>query len=366
MGNNLEKELDLILREYNVDYSEENPGKITLYISLTPEIHYSIQINFADYPEKSELVLPPEIIDEMGDLSDFLLTLRDWDRQNPPHIVQIVHELEDLLQHMIYPNDEMEELMKEFNAHMIGPNRLQVTLFSYKKKIYEFQIVHQKPNSPIFILSKDLEQIIKPQELQAIRNWPQSRLLEICRELSKEIDHRTRILDELKQLNFKKEYKKAILREGQDLIIIASIEIETGELCELKIKLTEEFPSAPPDIELQSVSNETFRDDLNKFLLTAYNEWQPMNTVVEILENMRNLLKRKSKNICQICHEYRCPTCKKPLSEFKAKGISGEFFHECRQQCGSCHAIFHRCCWNNQIKLTRKCPICLAQSNVFL
>jgi len=366
MGNNLEKELDLILREYNVDYSAENPGKINLFLSITPEIHYIIQIDFANYPEKSEFILPSDLYDELGNPAEFLLYLRDWSSQNPPHIIEVIHELEDILQNLIHPNDEMEELMIEFNARMIGPNRLQVSLFSYNKKIFEFKIVHKKPNPPSIYLSQELEQIIKPQELKTLRNWPHSRLIEICRELSRLIEHRTRILSELKHLDFKKEYKKAISKEGQNLIIIISIEIENGEICEIKIKLTEEFPLIPPDIELNDLSNKSFQDDINKFLLTAYNEWQPTNTLVEVLENLRNLLKRKSKNICQICHEYKCPICKKPLSITKAKGISGEFFHECRQQCSSCHTTFHRCCWDNQIKPTRKCPICLKQSNIFL
>ena len=365
MGNIIEKELDLVQREYSVDDSEENPGKITLYLSITPEIHYALQINFSNYPEKKpELLLPSELFDELGDPSKFLFNLREWDSHTPPHIVEIIHELEDLLQRIIYPNDEMEELMREFNAHMIGPYRLQVSLYSYKMKVYEFQLVHKKPNPPSFQLNKDLEQIIKPQELLTLQDWPQSRLIEICRELSQKIDHRTRILDELKQLDLKKEYKKTISKQNQELIITVPVEIETGETCELEIKLTEEFPLAPPDIELKNVSNDLLRDDLNEFLLTIYNEWQHADTIIEVLDDVKNFLKRKSKNICPICHEYKCPKCKKPLLETTIKGISSQ--NECKQQCNSCHTIFHRDCWNEAIKLTRKCPVCLAQSSVFL
>jgi len=364
MGNMLEKELDLIQREYSVDYSEENLGKITLYLSITPEIHYAIQINFADYPEKPEIILPSELFDELGDPSQILFNLREWDSQKSSHIVEIVHELEELLQRIIYPNDEMEELMMEFNAHMVGPYCLQVSLYSYRMKVYEFKIVHKKPNPPLLYLNKDLEQIITLQELSTLRDWPQSRLIDICRELSKKIDHRTRILDELKQLDLKKEYKKTISKQDQELIITVHIEIETGENCELEIKLTEEFPLAPPDIALKNVSNDHLRDNLNEFLLTTYNEWQHADTIIEVLDDVKNFLKRKSTNICPICHEYKCPKCKKPLIETAVKGISSQ--NECRQQCNSCHATFHRCCWNDQIKISRKCPNCLTQTSVFL
>ena len=362
MGKDFEKELDLILREYSTDYSEETPGQVTVYLSITPEIHYPIQINFANYPEKPEIILPPELSNELGDPSYFLFHLREWSR-SPSHIAEIIHELEELLQRVIYPNDEMEELLMEFTAHMVGPYRLQVNLYSYKMKVYEFQILHKKPHPPALYLSKELEQIIKPQELST--KWPEYRLIDICRELSKKIDHRTRILDELKQLDLKKEYRKTILKwDQEELLLFVQIEIETGENCELEIKLSAEFPVAPPDIELKKVNPDPLREELPEFLLSIYNEWQNASTIVEILDDVKNLLRKKSKNICQICHEYKCPNCKKPLSETKVRGISGQ--NECKQQCTSCHAIFHSCCWNSAIKHTRKCPSCLAQSTVFL
>ena len=46
MSDRLEKERDLILQEYSADYEDANPGEITVYLSITPEIHYEIQINF--------------------------------------------------------------------------------------------------------------------------------------------------------------------------------------------------------------------------------------------------------------------------------------------------------------------------------
>ena len=362
MGKDFEKELDLVLREYSADYSEETPGQVTVYLSITPEIHYPIQINFANYPEKPELIIPPELFNELGDPSNFLFHLREWSR-SPSHITEIIHELEELLQRVIYPNDEMEELMMEFTAHMVGPYRLQVNLYSYKMKVYEFEILHKKPNPPTLYLSKELEQIIKLQELST--KWPEYRLIDICRELSKKIDHRTRILDELKQLDLKKEYRKTILKwDQEELVLFAQIEIETGENCELEMRLTEEFPVAPPDIELKRVNPEALRDELSEFLVSSYNEWQNASTLIEVLDDVRNFLRKKSKNICQICHEYKCPTCRKPLLETKVKGISGQ--NECKHQCSSCHTTFHSCCWSSAIKLTRKCPACLAPSTVFL
>ncbi len=364
MGNIFENELNLILKEYSADYTEENPADLTVYLSITPEIHYQVQVNFKTYPERPSINLPPDLTEELGDPANFLFTLRDWDSKKPPHIVDIIHELEEIFHRIIYPNDEMEEVMAEFNAQMIAPFKLQVSLYSYKMKTYDFQIIHKKPNPPFFILSPPLEKIIKPEELDFVQKWPAFRLIDICRDLSKKIDNRVRILDELKQLDQRREYQKIIHGpKNQELLLDIRIEIETEEYCELSLKLNEEFPVAPPEIEIKSVSNTAIQDELNEFLLSQYNQWQNANTIVEILDDVKSFLKQKSKLICQICHQYKCPRCGKPIIT-KLRGISGET--ECKSPCTGCHANFHRCCLNEQLKLTRKCPICMTPRTVFL
>ncbi|MFX1299115.1 MAG: hypothetical protein ACFFD2_30175, partial [Promethearchaeota archaeon] len=252
-----------------------------------------------------------------------------------------------------------------FNSYMSGPYKLHVLLYSHKMKTYEFEIIHKKPNPPSIVLSPELEKIIKTNELRTLPKWPMFSLIDICRELSKKIDHRTRILDELRQLEKKGEYQKNIKKwDAQGLILGVRIEIETGEFCDLEINLTEEFPVAPPNIELRLINPTEVKEDFNELLLSLYNQWQHATNLVELLDDIKNFLKQKSKNICQICRQYRCPNCNKPISQTKIKGISGE--NECLQQCRSCNANFHRCCWTETIKHTRKCPICLTQQSIFI
>ncbi len=360
-----EKERDLILNEYNADYEEESPEHLKLYLSITPDIHYQIQINFGNYPEKPEIFLPSELTNELNDPKKFLIGLRDWNSQNPPHIVEVIRELEDILRKVCYPNDEMEEIMMKFNAHMIGPYRLQVSLYSYKMKTYEFQIVHKKPNLPFLILSPELEKIINLNEIQIIQKWPRISLIDICQEISKKIDHRTRIIDEFKQLENGNEYQKIIKNwKDQELFISVRIEIESGEYCELDIILTDHFPIAPPNLELKSLSTNEIKNDLDELLLSFYNQWQPANSIIEMLDTLKQFLKSKSKNICQLCQQFKCPKCRKPLRLTKVRGISGE--NECKKLCNSCYSNFHLCCWTDHLKYTRKCPKCLAQQTIFL
>ena len=65
MGELLDKENDLILREYSADYDEKNVAEMTVYLSITPQIHYQIQINFQSFPEKPKLTIPQNLIEEL-------------------------------------------------------------------------------------------------------------------------------------------------------------------------------------------------------------------------------------------------------------------------------------------------------------
>ncbi|MHA1651655.1 MAG: hypothetical protein ACTSYB_15800 [Candidatus Helarchaeota archaeon] len=362
MDNNLEKERDLILQEYSADYEDENPAEMIIYLSLTPEIHYQIQLNFKNFPEKPEIILPSALKQEIGDPNRFLTHLREWDPHNPPHIVEIIRELEGILQHIIYPNDEMENVMMEFNAHMSGPYRLHVLLYSYKMKTYEFDIIHKKPHPPSLSFSPELEKILKVNELRTLPKWPRFSLIDIVREISRKIDNRTRILDELKKLEKRNDIQKSVRRSlNGKLTINTRIQIETNEFCELEIKLSEEFPLAPPEMELKNVSDDKIREEMNELLISQYNQWQHATTIVELLDDVKAFLKNKSKLICQICHHYKCPKCGKPI-QTQIRGISGE--NECRKNCADCQASFHRCCWVEQIKLMRKCPVCLTPKTI--
>ncbi|MHA1277861.1 MAG: hypothetical protein ACTSQI_08425 [Candidatus Helarchaeota archaeon] len=364
MADLLKNEQDIILQEYSADYNDEIPGIMQIYLSITPQIHYTIQIDFKNYPEIPKVTLPPSLRKDLGEPNLFLSSLRKWNSQASPHVIELIRELEEFLNQIIRLNNEMEQVTMEFDAYMSGPYRLHVLLHSYKLKTYEFDIVYKKSTPPSLIFSPALEKILNQKELKTISIWPRSTLIDICREISKKIDYRTRILDELNELEKRGTYQKYI-RRSQDgsLLIDLRIEIETGEYCEFRIRLGEGFPLTPPDFTLKNLSDEMVREDLTQLLLSYYNEWQHATTLVELLDDLTEFIKRKSKQICQICHSYKCPKCGKPIKT-KIKGISGET--ECARKCDTCSAIFHRCCWIEQLKLTRKCPVCLAPKTSYL
>ncbi len=357
MADIFEKERDLILQEYSADYDNETPTYIKVYLSITPEIHYTIELDYKNYPEVPIISLPPTLHDEIGDPVRFLPGVSRWTPQNPPHIIDLLHELEEILRQITYPNEEMEDVMTEFTAFMSGAYKLHVILHSYKLRNFEFDIIHKKPNPPSLSFSPALQKILNPKEIKNLSKWPRTSLIDVCREISTKIDHRTRILEELRQLDARANYQKYIRRaQDQSLLIDLRIEIETSEFIEFQIRLSEEFPLNPPDFTLKQLSDEALRDDLNQLFISLYNEWQHATTLVELLDDITAYLKRKSKQICQICHSYKCPKCGKPIKT-KITGISGET--ECSRRCSTCSANFHRCCWIEQLRLTRKCPVCL-------
>ncbi|MHA1264164.1 MAG: hypothetical protein ACTSRS_02925 [Candidatus Helarchaeota archaeon] len=357
MADLFEKERDLILQEYSCDFKEERPAEMIIYISITPEIHYQIQINFEQYPKKPTLHLPAELEKQIGDPNHFLPSLRHWNPQKPPHVIETIRELETHLFEIISPDKEMEQVMLEFNAYLVAPFRIHVILVSYKMNTYEFDIVYKKPNPPSLIFDSRLEKILKIDELSTLSQWPRANLADICREISKKINHRSRILDELKSLEENPRYRKIIKHwNSKKLILEIQIEIETGESCAIEFNFSEDFPLAPPNMEIKTIDNEKIREALNDLLLSFYNQWQHTTTILEILNEIQLLLKQNSTFICQLCHKYECPICHKPLSQSKITGISGEL--NCKYQCSSCSTLFHKCCWNEYVKFTRKCPKC--------
>ncbi|TFG05874.1 MAG: hypothetical protein EU536_00590 [Promethearchaeota archaeon] len=362
MVNRIEHETHLILQEYSCDYDDEKSGVLTVYLSITPQIHYQISLNFNNYPDKPEIVLPTDLQKEVGNLDSILTGLSDWDPQKPLHVVELLRELEGEVQRVIFPNEEMEEVMMEFNAYMVAPFKLHV-IFLIDQKAYEFDIIHKKPDPPSLVFDTPLEQILKPTDLTTLALWPRTKLLEIVREISHKIENRTRIIDELKQLDTLKPYQKTIKKwNGQGLNLEIRIELETGEYCIIEITLSEEYPLIPPAIELKSLSNPQDQETLNELLLQYYNRWQRETRLCEVLNDIQLFLQQTSTHICNLCRHYKCPQCQKPISQLQMRGISGEF--DCIHRCQSCGAIFHKCCWKQYVKQTRKCPKCLAQQTI--
>ncbi len=89
----LEEELNLVKSIYNVKIVEGKKYHIRIFYQLESDLNFEIEINYKDYPRKpgikfhhglGKIIRSPQALD----------VIRNWNASNPPHIIQIVQEIE--------------------------------------------------------------------------------------------------------------------------------------------------------------------------------------------------------------------------------------------------------------------------------
>jgi len=89
----LDEELTLIKSIYNMKTVEGKKYHIRIFYQLTSKMNFEVEINFKQYPQKPEIVYHHNLEKIIG-APETLQILRTWKTTNPPHIVQIVQEIE--------------------------------------------------------------------------------------------------------------------------------------------------------------------------------------------------------------------------------------------------------------------------------
>ena len=102
------EEANRLMYEFQTEFSEMI-SKPTVFISASLEDHFTIDIDFSNYPERPTVTFPNMLhklfsvpIDTKFDI------LNNWDPQNPRHMTEIFYEIERLLLN-IFKSDEIEE-----------------------------------------------------------------------------------------------------------------------------------------------------------------------------------------------------------------------------------------------------------------
>ena len=73
-------------------------SRANVYISASLEDHFVIEIDFSNYPDIPQLKVPEKVRKLFIMPMEVNITcLKNWNRQNPPHILDIFNELEGLL-----------------------------------------------------------------------------------------------------------------------------------------------------------------------------------------------------------------------------------------------------------------------------
>ena len=204
-------ELGLIQQYYTYDQKGSNPANINVYMTITLSKTFIIGINFNDYPKKPIFSFPDEVISILGDPNKSFKSLKKWSTKKPPHIVDILQELENKLFFIKKIELESKKIIGEYKCDIVSGSltKLKVHLLTYGFKEYLIDIdLGPYPKPPEISLTSELQNIIQVPitSLTSYKNWKEkeSEPVEIIREISWLVDKNSRINYEIALL--KKNY----------------------------------------------------------------------------------------------------------------------------------------------------------------
>ena len=355
-------ELGLIQQEYAFDHQGEELADITVYLTITLSKTFLININFSTYPNKPLLKLPNEIKTLFGDLYQSLATLKNWNKKNPPHVVDIIHELEKKLFSIKKIETELNKITQEYENKRISGSisKIQVKLLAYGFKEYYLKIdLEPYPKLPTIELTSELRDIIwKPiNELDSIKNWleNESESIDVIREISWLIDKHSRINFEIDLLG---EHYNNINYDPLSNTINVDMKgkMKSEDLTfEFKIELPQDYPMRIPKItvlnEFDLEHHEKIKNDLSDSFKDFYNDWTPNHYLVDLFNLISKKIFEVSVVACVICHKIECPSC--------SERIASADEDSCHLECPYCERTYHKHCWEQTIKSFGKCGFCL-------
>lgn len=89
----LDEELTLVKSIYNVKTVEGKKYHIRIFYQLESKLNFEVEINYKEYPRKPSIIFHQGLEKIIGH-PQALKILQNWNNSNPPHIVQIVQEIE--------------------------------------------------------------------------------------------------------------------------------------------------------------------------------------------------------------------------------------------------------------------------------
>jgi len=356
----LNTEIGLIQQEYAYDQKSQQKGDLNVYLTITLTKTFIIQINFNDYPEKPSINVPEEAHNLIGDVYQTLDVLRNWNAKKPPHIVDILRELENKLYFIKDIEQESKKILGEYKCDLDSDDvtKLQVHLVTYGFKEYLLDInLESYPKPPIIDLSSQLQQIIMTPltELKSYKNWVEgeSEPVEVIRELAWLVDKNSRINFEIELL---KEHYKKIEYDASESILRVDMKgkMKTQDLTfEFQINLPIEYPMKVPSIkilnEFELETHEKIKNDLQSSFKSFFEDWSPFSYLVDLFNSISKKIFEVSVLSCVICHKIECPSC--------SRKIAGE--NNCHAECPHCEKHYHLHCWQQTIKSFGKCGFCL-------
>jgi ubiquitin-protein ligase len=355
-------ELGLLQQEYAYDQMGERMDVLNVYLTITVSKTFLITIDFQNYPERPVITLPDEIQAIINNPYSELEILRNWNSKQPPHIVEIIRELEKRLSFINQIELESKKIRGEYKCEsdVNDFSALDINLVTYGFKEYPLRIdLKDYPNVPNISLSSELQTLIDVPitNLKSYINWEsgESEAVELIREISWLVDKNSRIRFEIELL---KEHYKNINYDPDTSILKLDMKgkMKTQDLTfQFQIDLPQEYPMKMPSIkvlnEFEIEAHEKIKNDLQGSFKDFYDEWTPFSYLVDVF----NLISKKIFEIsvvsCVICHKIDCPTC--------SLKIAGTDADTCHVDCPYCERSYHKHCWDQTIRSFGKCGFCL-------
>ncbi|GAI95613.1 unnamed protein product, partial [marine sediment metagenome] len=285
------------------------------------------------------------------DVYQTLDVLRNWNAKNPPHVVDILRELEKKLYFIKDIEQESKKILGEYQCDLDSDEvtKLQVHLVTYGFKEYLLDVnLESFPKPPIIDLSSQLEQLIMTPltELKSYKNWVEgeSEAVEVIRELAWLVDKNSRINFEIELL--KEHYKKIEYNASESILRMdMKGKMKTQDLTfEFQIDLPIEYPMKVPSIkilnEFDLEMHEKIKNDLQSSFKNFFDDWSPFSYLVDLFDSISKKIFEVSVLSCVICHKIECPIC--------SKKIAGE--NNCHAECPHCEKHYHLHCWQQTIK----------------
>jgi len=354
-------ELGLIQQYYAYDQKGDNPAEINVYMTITIAKTFIIGINFTEYPKRPIITMPESLKNALGNPYESLITLKKWNVKKPPHIIDILHEIENKLLFVGDIENEAKKILSEYKCDEIEDSiskfKVHLVTYGFKEYLLELDLMPY-PKPPDISLSSELQTIIQIpiSSLIAYKNWKvnESESVGLIREIAWLVDKNSRINFEIDLL---KEHYKDLKYDitTQTLNLNMKGKMKTQDITfEFQIKLPEEYPMKMPDIkvlnEFEIETHDKIKSDLQSSFKDFFDEWTTYSYLVDLFNLISEKIFEVSVVACVICHKIECPTCSIRIA---GRGES------CHVECPHCERAYHKHCWEQTIKSFSKCGFCL-------
>lgn len=352
----LANEAQQLMNEFQTEIVDGSISRMRIYLSITMEKHFVLGIDFSAYPKSPPLLTFQEEVKKI--VGTGLNTTNNWNAQTPPHVIDIIREIEGKLYEAFKYWEQERILSGEFNILRLAPNKFRIKILTYGLKEYPFAItLSDPPSPPQFEFPPDVSQMVGPLEAIPIyKDWDPSKnpIVELLREINWKIDKTSRLGFEVELL---KNALKNVTYDAETRKLTAEVKgtMKTSDVVfKFAVDIPEDYPASRPSLSLMTkVEDDKLAKQLQDAVGNMLELWSPFNFLIDLFNSVSKSIFKASVMVCIICHSLECPICKSSISSFE------EGIESCNAECPHCQKPYHAHCWEKNIESIGKCAYCL-------